>query len=145
MHVWYAQKQEAAKTETERKTIESIYGARYTSLSYYHAISSCIIDPMHCLFLGIAKLSFRVWLSNGLLSVQDFSNIQEKVDSFKTPPDIGCIPYKINSKFSGLKADQWKNWTLYFSLYSLKGVLPHRDYDCWLMFVKVCSKFAKEI
>lgn len=87
VHIWYAQKQEAAKTETERKAVESIYGARYTSLyelPYYDAVSSCIIDPMHCLFLGIAKLFFRVWSSNGLMSVQDFSNNQEKVERHLT-------------------------------------------------------------
>ena len=146
LHVWYAQKQEAAKTETERKAVEAMYGARYTSLyqlPYYNAISSCIIDPMHCLFLGIAKHFFKVWVSNNILSEKEFHTIQNRVDSFKTPPDIGRIPYKINSKFSGLKADQWKNWTLYFSLYSLKGILPPRDYDCWLMFVKVCTKICR--
>ena len=56
-HVWYARQQKHAKTEKERMCIESMHGARYTSLyelPYYHAISSCVIDPMHCLFLGIA-------------------------------------------------------------------------------------------
>ena len=146
VHVWYSHQQEAAKTEVERKTIESTYGARYTSLyelPYYNAISSCIIDPMHCFFLGISKHFFKVWVSKGILMEREFASIQNKVDSFKTPPDIGRIPYKINSKFSGLKADQWKNWTLYFSLFSLKGVLPPRDYDCWLTFVKVCSMICQ--
>lgn len=94
---------------------------------------------MHCLFLGIAKRFFYVWLSKALIHEGLFSHIQEKVDSFRCPSDIGRIPYKIASKFSGLKADQWKNWTLYFSLFALKGILPHQDYDCWLTFVKTCS------
>jgi hypothetical protein len=98
---------------------------------------------MHCLFLGIAKHFFKVWVSNNILTEREFGIIQDRVDSFKTPPDIGRIPYKINSKFSGLKADQWKNWTLYFSLFALKDILPPRDYDCWLMFVKVCSKICR--
>ena len=50
------------------------------------------------------------------------SDVQAKVDSFKCPAGIGRIPYKIASKVSGLKADQWKNWTMYFSLYALKSV-----------------------
>ena len=29
------------------------------------------------------------------------------------------------------------------SLYALKGILPHRDYDCWLKFVKVCNMICQ--
>ena len=36
-------------------------------------------------------------------------------------------------------ADQWKNWTLIFSLVTLKGVIPTSDYSCWKYFVQVCS------
>ena len=32
VHVWYSHQQEAAKTEVERKTIESTYGARYITV-----------------------------------------------------------------------------------------------------------------
>lgn len=146
VHVWYGIRQKCAKTVEEKKHIESLYGARYTSLyelPYYNAISSCIIDPMHCLFLGIAKKFFKVWLANNILADKLLPDIQEKVDAFNCPADIGRIPYKIASKVSGLKADQWKNWTLYFSLYAFKGSLPHRDYDCWLIFVKVCSMICQ--
>ena len=53
LHVWYARRQKTAKTDVERKAIESEFGARYSllyELPYYNAISSCVIDPMHCLF-----------------------------------------------------------------------------------------------
>ena len=146
LHVWYGLKHKNAETEDERKQIESEHGARFSSLfrlPYYNAISSCIIDPMHCLFLGIAKKVFKIWLSNDIISEDQLVHIQKRVDEFRCPPDIGRIPYKIVSKVSGLKADQWKNWTLYFSLYALKDALPHRDYDCWLMFVKVCTMICR--
>ena len=54
LHVWHALQQRNAVTEEKRKSIESRFGARYSSLytlPYYNAITSCIIDPMHCLFL----------------------------------------------------------------------------------------------
>ena len=141
IHVWYALRAQTAKTKVEQKSIESSHGARYTllyELPYYNAISSVIIDPMHCLFLGVAKRCFQVWVSNNLIQKDHFAVLQEKVDSFCCPADIGRIPYKLGSKFAGLKADQWKNWTLYFSLYSLKEILPHRDYRFWQTFVKLC-------
>ena len=96
--------------------IESMHGARYTSLyelPYYHAISSCVIDPMHCLFLGIAKDCFKTWMLNGVLQ-DSLIVIQGREDSFNCPAGIGRIPYKIPSKVSGLKVDQWKNWTMFF-------------------------------
>ena len=114
VHVWYALRQK------------------------YNAISSCIIDPMHCLFLGIAKRVLKVWQHEKVLSDDDLIVVQSKVDAFCCPQDIGRIPYKLASNASGLKADQWKNWTMYFSLYALKDVILHRDYACWLVFVKLC-------
>ncbi|SMN02307.1 hypothetical protein SPONN_807 [uncultured Candidatus Thioglobus sp.] len=146
LHVWYGLCHKDAKTEEAKRRLESISGARYTSLyelPYYTPISSCIVDPMHCLFLGIAKTFFKTWVAQNILTEDRFPLIQERVDAFNCPPDIGRIPYKIASKFSGLKADQWKNWTLYFSLYALKDLLPPRDYDCWLVFVKACSSICR--
>lgn len=64
-------------------------------------------------------------------------DLQEKVNSFVTPDDVGRIPSKIAS-FSGFTADQWRNWILIFSLYSLKEILPYQHYRCWHLFVKAC-------
>ena len=44
-----------------------------------------IIDPMHNLFLGTA------------IAQDQFERIQEKINSFKTPLDIGRIPRKIET------------------------------------------------
>ena len=46
---WYAKEQKKANTESQRKEIESEFGARYSllyELKYYNAISSIVIDPM---------------------------------------------------------------------------------------------------
>ena len=48
------------------------------------------------------------------------------------------FPTKIASGFSGFSAEQWRNWTLLFSLFSLKGILPHSHYNCWQLYVKAC-------
>ena len=53
------------------------------------------------------------------------------------------FPPKISSGFSAFTADQWKNWILLYSLPSLKGILPHRDYNCWLLFVKACNLLCR--
>ena len=84
-----------------------------------------------------------VWTSNGIIDKPNFIHIQEKIDSFLTPSDIGRIPLKISSGFSGFTAEQWRNWTLIYSLCSLKEILPHRHYDCWLQFVKATSLLCR--
>ena len=98
----------------------------------------CIVDPMHNLLLGSAKHMMNVWKELKLITDKHLEAIQEKVDSFCTPEDVGRIPTKILSGFSGFKAEQWRNWTILFSLYSLKDILPHSHYNCWQLFVKAC-------
>lgn len=98
----------------------------------------CVIDPMHNLLLGTAKHVLSVWKDLGTLSRKHFDDIQLKVNSFLAPDDVGRIPSKIESGFASFTAEQWKNWTLIFSLYSLKGCVLHRDFNCWHLFVKAC-------
>ena len=63
---------------------------------------------MHNLLLGTAKSITELWKSSSLLSSKHFDVIQEKVDSFIAPADIGRLPMKISSGFSGFTAEQWK-------------------------------------
>lgn len=47
------------------------------------------------------------------------------------------------SGFSGFTADQWKNWVIYYSLFSLKGLLPQENYDAWVCFVTACCLICR--
>ncbi len=95
-----------------------------TELPYYNIIQFSVIDPMHNLFLGTAKHILTVWMSIGVLNKGQFTSIQNKVDSFSTPSEIGRIPLKILSGFSGFTAEQWRNWTFIYSLFALKETIP---------------------
>lgn len=57
---------------------------------------------------------------------------------FVLPSDIGRIPQKISSGFSSFTADQWKNWSLYFSVIVLRDILPNDTLECWRHFVLAC-------
>lgn len=77
-----------APTATAPKEILQSYGAKYTVLSKlpsFDVVKYHVIDPMHNIFLGIAKHITKVWKETGLLSVREFATIQEKVDLI-TPP-----------------------------------------------------------
>ena len=103
----------------------------------------CIIDPMHNLLLGTSKHMMNVWLSLKLIETKHLFEIQQVVDNFATPSDVGRIPSKIASGFSGFTAEQWRNWTILYSLSALKGVLPHEHFSCWHLFVKACHLFCR--
>ena len=85
----------------------------------------------------------HLWLSNKILSIKDLTTIQDKVNSLNVPNEIGRIPCKIASSFADFTADEWKNWTLIYSLYCLHDVLPQSHFQVWKMFVKVCRKLCK--
>ena len=77
-------------------------GVRYScliQLPYYNAPRMCIIDPMHNLLLGTTKHTIEVWKNNGLITVKHLEEIQERVNSFCCPNDIGRMPSKIQSSF----------------------------------------------
>lgn len=145
-HREYAKKYQAANTITEQKAIERESGCRYSmllELPYFDPIRMCIVDPMHNLLLGTARHMMSVWTDLGFLTEDKCKEIQAKVDSFFTPEDVGRIPGKLSSGFSKLTADQWRNWTIIYSLFCLKGILPHRHYNCWQLFVKACHLLCR--
>ena len=130
-----------AATQAERHTIEREFGVRYSELlrlPYFDTVHFSVIDPMHNIFLGSAKHTIALWKSLGILSESSNSHIQDIVDRFSTPPDVGRIPHKIASGFSSFTADQWKNWITIFSLVALKEIIPDQHYKLWWVFVQAC-------
>ena len=122
-HLNHAIQHKHARLVSEQKVIEREYGLRYSvllELPYYDIVRFCVIDPMQNILLGTAKHVLNVWKSIGIIKESQFSDIQNTVDSFVTSSDIGRILGKITSEFSCFTAEQWRNWTLIYSLCSLK-------------------------
>ena len=130
-----------ANTLKKRQDIEHDFGVRFTELlhlPYFDSICFAVVDPMHNVLLGSAKHIMMLWKGNGMIGDDHFASIQDTVDQFVTPADIGRIPHKISSGFSSFTADQWKNWTLIYSQVVLKEILPDEHYRCWHTFVLAC-------
>ena len=130
-----------AETRAKQISIEQEFGVRYSvllQLEYFNPIKMHVIDPMHNLLLGTAKHAMEVWLKQELILPLHFSKISSCVARIQCPRDIGRLPIKITSSFSGFTADQWKAWVLIFSPVVLKGILPTEHMHCWLIFVKAC-------
>ena len=73
-------------SNTSRKKHVKETGVRWSELlrlPYFDPIRFIIIDPMHCLFLGIAKwIVKRIWVDEGILSPTVLNKIQGKMKEF---------------------------------------------------------------
>lgn len=126
------------RTKSDLQKAESKLGYRYSvllKLPYFDAPRMLIVDPMHNLFLGSAKHFLKsILFGHNIIKESDNVVIQELVDSIVVPSDIGRIPHKIISGFLSFTADQWKNWTMYYSLIVLHDILSTDILECWRHF-----------
>ena len=141
VHVQKATEARNARTATERHALERSYGCKYSvlfELPHFDIVRYHVVDPMHNLFLGLAKHTTKQWSDLGVLSNRDFIEIQDRVDSMCVPSKIGRIPRKIASNFFSFTADEWKHWILLYSVFALKNILADEHYSCWCTFVLAC-------
>lgn len=102
-----------------------------------------LIDPMHNLFLGTAKHHmFNILIGRGLLQKNELDVIQARLSRAVVPAGLGRLPTSV-SVGTFLTAEQWKNWTIYFSIYCLYDLLPEDDLECWRHFVLACCRLCQ--
>ncbi|KAL3858312.1 hypothetical protein ACJMK2_012906 [Sinanodonta woodiana] len=133
-----------AKTKGSREELERKYGIRYSvllELHYVDPVRMTILDPMHNLFLGSVKHMLKIWNATKILRDEHLGMIQEKIELIQCPSDVGKLPQKFSS-FGSFTADQWKNWTILFSVFALKDVLKSDDLECWRAFVLACKNLC---
>ena len=138
----------SANTGQMQSKLESEFGTRFSVLAlqpYFDTIKMTVIDPIHNLFLGSAKRLLKMWKELGYLDRVNLEKIQERAEEFIILHDVGKIPRKIVSCFDGFNADEYKNWVLLFSLYSLHGIIPLKDMECLRKFVLARHYLCKKI
>jgi len=100
------------RSDTERNKFVKRTGVRWSELlrlPYFDPIRFVTVDPMHCLFLGIAKwITKRIWIDEGILTEKDLQSIEKKMTEFRVLTDLGWTPGKIKcgEGFSNFTADQ---------------------------------------
>ena len=148
-HRRQATKISRSKTNAERNSIGQNSGISHYSvlleLEYFDVIRFCTVDPMHNLFLGTSKKMFQLWNDLKLFSKGQLKEIEERIKSIEVPSDIGRLPMRISSNSGSYTAEQWKNWTLIYSIYCLKGILPDEHFKCWQTFVLACKYFCQSV
>ena len=107
---------------------------------YFDCVRFHVIDPMHNLFLGTAKYVFKLWAEN-IFSKQQLKELSEKINELNRAASIRRIPRKIGTNY----AEEWKNWTLTFSMYALYGILPDNHLRVWERFVLACRILCQPV
>lgn len=134
------------ETKTSRSKKEIECGCRYSvllDLPYFDPIRMLLLDPMHNLFLGTAKHMARdIWTGESFLDSSSYKKIEKRLCELVVPSGLGRLPVSIAAG-TFLTAEQWKNWTLYFSIYCLHDILPTNHLECWRHFVLACQKLSK--
>ena len=137
----------SAKSQAEYTRLSRMYGVHYSALcklEYFDCVRFHIIDPMHNLFLGTAKYVFKLWVQN-ILSKEQLKEISKKIEELNTATAIGRIPRKIGTNYGNFTAEEWKNWTLIFSMYALYGILPDNHLRLWERFVLACRILCQPV
>lgn len=70
------------------------------------------------------------------------SKKESELGNTVVPTGLGRLPVSIEVGCF-LTADQWENWTIYFSMYCLGDLLPQPQLECWRHFVLACRRLCK--
>ncbi|GET54740.1 hypothetical protein GLOIN_2v1625072 [Rhizophagus irregularis DAOM 181602=DAOM 197198] len=139
-------------SKNSRENYFKEYGIRWSELlrlPYMDPIRFAVVDPMHCLFLGVAKWIIKsIFVSQGKLSMEQLRVAQNRMDHVKLPSDIGRIPPKIaigSDGFSNLTADQWKTFIMIYSTAILWDMLDDNDRKILGYFVRACNLLVTRI
>lgn len=145
-HVRAIQKLKKCSSQTSYQKMSMEIGYKDTvllELPYFDTIRMHLIDPMHCLFLGVAKHVWKLWLNHGLLTNSKMKLIENKIKNIQISADSGRVPTKISSNWSKFTAYEWKVWTMVYSMYVLQDILPETDLKIWANFVCACHLICK--
>ena len=118
-------------------------GCRFSvllDLPYFDPVQMLLIDPMHNLFLGSAKyFTQKILIDTGVL---DTHKLNKRLHAINIPYNIGRLPTKIGSGAT-FTAHQWMNWTLYFSVFCMHGLIPQSHLECCRSFVLACRRLCR--
>ena len=152
LHRQYAQEWIKCSAKNTREHHFKEHGVRWTELlrlPYMDPIRFAVVDPMHCLFLGVAKWIIKsIFVKQNKLTMEQLRVAQERMKHVDLPSDIGRIPAKIaigNDGFSNLTADQWKTFIMIYSTTVLWDMLDDNDRKILGHFVRACNLLVARI
>ena len=82
-HLTNAREHKKADTLKKRTEIQQTHGLKYSeliNLPHFDIVRYHVIDPVHNIFLGIAKHAFKTWKELEMLTLIHYQIIQERID-----------------------------------------------------------------
>lgn len=127
------------------KRVKGVIGVSELSRVVYKSIKSTAIDPMHCIFEGHVKYLLFLWFSSKfsgrIFSLKDKIGIVDAYIAYlKAPSFVKRIPRTFEKFRELLKANECKNWLLYYSLPILEKVMLPEYFECHKLLVLGISK-----
>ena len=132
-------------TEEARRTHVSQFHVRWSEiyrLHYFNPVRFCVVDPMHCLFLGVAKwIVTKLWIGEGILNDEKLKTMQKRADAIKITSDLGRRPVRIatGEGFSNFTADMWRTFIMIFAIPITWDFLDEIDRRILAYFVRACK------
>ena len=146
-HNAHSRKLKNSSCKSEYDELSKKYGINYsvlTTLDYFDAVRFHVIDPMHNLFLGIAKKTWKIWKEN-MFNKQQLADIDRKIKEMNVGSDVGRVGSKISANYGTFTAQEWKNWTIVHSMFVLDGILPANHLQLWERFVLACRILCQPV
>ena len=112
-------------------------------LPYYDPIKCHLINPMHNFLLVSAKKVFECWIEKGILKEKGLEELDQLIQEVPIPSNVGRVAGSVLISFKSFKAEELKNWVLYFLLCCLKDLIPLNHFNMWQIFVRSCHKLLK--
>ena len=133
------------QTEESRKNYVSQHHVRWSeiyNLDYFNPVRHYVVDPIHCLFLGVAKwIIMKLWIGGSILDDTKLKIMQKRADTIKIPSDLGRRPARIatGDGFSNFTADMWKTFIMIFAIPITWDFLDEVDKKILAYFVRACK------
>ena len=97
------------------------------------------------LFLGTSKHVFKLWDKQGIIGKKEMKLLENCIEEMDVPSDIGRLLKKISSNCGSYTAEQWKNWTVIYSMYALKGLLQINIFSVGRPLFWLANIYAKAL
>ncbi len=112
-------------------------------LPYFDAVKTLVFDPMHCLWLGIAKHVLDLWKADGFFSESQLAEMQTRVDDLHATRKYGRMRSKIAGNMSDFTAEELKLFTVVYSSWLLQDYLPQEHFEMWVHFADAATILSK--
>jgi hypothetical protein len=131
------------------QSVRGIKGVKcLVNIPHFDIISGMPPDHMHNIHLGVVRQMTSMWLDSEHHGEPYYignriPELDQQLMRIKPPCNITRVPRSFQQR-KFWKASEWQNWLLFYSIFVLKGILPHAFYQHWLILVTFMYLLCKD-